>query len=61
MTLELLWTRREQEKCDMLLHLFSIDSAPLFFRKLLLKICTHLVVLWSVRLKSFMFTGIFQV
>jgi len=45
----------------MLLHLFSIDSAPLFFRKLLLKICTYLVVLWSVRLKSFLFAGIFQV
>ena len=45
----------------MLLHLFSIDSAPLFFRKLLLKICTHLVVLWSVMLKSCLFAGIFQV
>ena len=53
--------RREQEKCNVLLHLFSIDSAPFFFRKLLLKICIHLVVLWSVRLKSFMFSGIYQV
>ena len=26
--------RREQEKCNMLLHLFSIDSAPLCFQKI---------------------------